>query len=228
MTARAVAALADLVELAFPLLAPGGCLVAWKRGDIARGAGRRGTGDRRARRRARWRSAPVDVAGLDGHRLVVATARGRVPAAYPRDPGARASAGRGDRRAARLDRVRIAVLSDIHSNLVALDAVLARIGAVDALWHLGDVVGYGPEPDGVVERLTELGAVGVRGNHDAAAAGGDRDRLVQPGRPGGHGVDPDGHLGDDPGLAGGAARCAGSRRTSRSSTAARATRSGST
>jgi diadenosine tetraphosphatase ApaH/serine/threonine PP2A family protein phosphatase len=68
--------------------------------------------------------------------------------------------------------VRIAVVSDIHSNLVALDAVLTRIGSVDALWHLGDVVGYGPEPDGVVERLAALGAVGVRGNHDAAASGG--------------------------------------------------------
>ncbi len=67
--------------------------------------------------------------------------------------------------------MRIAVLSDIHSNLVALEAVLARIGSVDALWHLGDVVGYGPEPDAVVERLAALGATGVRGNHDAAASG---------------------------------------------------------
>ncbi len=68
--------------------------------------------------------------------------------------------------------MRIAVVSDIHSNLTALDAVLARIGSVDALWHLGDVVGYGPQPDEVVERLIEIGALGVRGNHDAAAAGG--------------------------------------------------------
>ncbi len=68
--------------------------------------------------------------------------------------------------------MRIAVLSDIHANLVALDAVLASIGTVDAIWHLGDIVGYGPEPDGVVERLTEHGAVGVQGNHDAAAVGG--------------------------------------------------------
>ena len=68
--------------------------------------------------------------------------------------------------------MRIAVLSDIHSNLTALEAVLASIGTVDAIWHLGDVVGYGPEPDAVVARLAELDAVGVRGNHDAAAAGG--------------------------------------------------------
>lgn len=68
--------------------------------------------------------------------------------------------------------MRIAVLSDIHSNLPALDAVLAAAGDVDAIWHLGDVVGYGPDPDGVVERLQSIGAVGVRGNHDAAAVGG--------------------------------------------------------
>ena len=68
--------------------------------------------------------------------------------------------------------MRVAVLSDIHSNLVALDAVLAHAGTVDATWHLGDVVGYGPDPDGVVARLIEVGAVGVRGNHDAAALGG--------------------------------------------------------
>ena len=41
--------------------------------------------------------------------------------------------------------MRIAVLSDIHSNLVALDAVLAHLGTVDAIWQLGDVVGYGPD-----------------------------------------------------------------------------------
>jgi predicted phosphodiesterase len=68
--------------------------------------------------------------------------------------------------------MRVAVLSDIHSNLQALDAVLASIGTVDAIWQLGDLVGYGPEPDGVVERLVEVGAVGVMGNHDMAACGG--------------------------------------------------------
>jgi diadenosine tetraphosphatase ApaH/serine/threonine PP2A family protein phosphatase len=68
--------------------------------------------------------------------------------------------------------VRVAVLSDIHANLVALDAVLAAIGSVDAIWHLGDVVGYGPDPDGVVDRLAAVGAIGVAGNHDLAALGG--------------------------------------------------------
>jgi diadenosine tetraphosphatase ApaH/serine/threonine PP2A family protein phosphatase len=68
--------------------------------------------------------------------------------------------------------VRVVVVSDIHANLVALDAVLAAVGSVDAVWHLGDVVGYGPEPDAVVERLAAIGAVGVAGNHDLAALGG--------------------------------------------------------
>jgi predicted phosphodiesterase len=67
--------------------------------------------------------------------------------------------------------VRIAVLSDIHANLPALDAVLADAGPVDAVWHLGDVVGYGPDPNGVVDRLRAVGAIGVRGNHDSAAIG---------------------------------------------------------
>ena len=76
--------------------------------------------------------------------------------------------------------MRIAVLSDIHANLPALEAVLADAGKVDAIWHLGDVVGYGPDPDGVVARLREVGAVGVRGNHDAAAAGGNEIDWFNP------------------------------------------------
>ncbi|MFH0751227.1 MAG: metallophosphoesterase family protein [Chloroflexota bacterium] len=67
--------------------------------------------------------------------------------------------------------MRVAVLSDIHANLPALDAVLAALGDVDAVWQLGDVVGYGPHPDEVVARLREIGATGVRGNHDVAALG---------------------------------------------------------
>ncbi|MEO5963863.1 MAG: metallophosphoesterase family protein [Candidatus Limnocylindrales bacterium] len=67
--------------------------------------------------------------------------------------------------------MRVAVLSDIHANLAALDAVLAAVPSVDEVWQLGDVVGYGPEPDAVVARLRDIGALGVRGNHDAAAIG---------------------------------------------------------
>ena len=97
----------------------------------------------------------------------------------------RAVAGRGDgppgtAPAGRLSGVRVAVLSDIHANLVALDAVLRDAGEVDAIWHLGDIVGYGPDPDGVVARLAAAGAIGVTGNHDRAAAGGSEIDWFNP------------------------------------------------
>ena len=67
--------------------------------------------------------------------------------------------------------MRVAVLSDIHSNLPALEAVLEAVRPFDQLWVAGDIVGYGPHPDAVVERLRNLDAVAVQGNHDAAALG---------------------------------------------------------
>ncbi len=76
--------------------------------------------------------------------------------------------------------MRIAVVSDIHANLPALDAVVVALGEVDAWWQLGDVVGYGPHPDEVVARLRELGAIGVRGNHDVAALGGSEVEWFNP------------------------------------------------
>ena len=69
--------------------------------------------------------------------------------------------------------MRIAVLSDIHGNLEALEAVLAevdRIG-VDLLYSLGDIVGYGPSPAACVEIVRRRAAVSLTGNHDAAVAG---------------------------------------------------------
>ena len=68
--------------------------------------------------------------------------------------------------------MKIAVLSDIHANLEALTAVLAeadRRGA-DAIYHLGDVVGYGPEPKACLDLVRARCAGGVLGNHDAAVA----------------------------------------------------------
>ncbi|HEY0263603.1 MAG TPA: metallophosphoesterase family protein [Granulicella sp.] len=67
--------------------------------------------------------------------------------------------------------MRILVLSDIHGNLEALDAVLAAAGTVDALWNLGDVVGYGGSPNEVLDRLRPLATVNVRGNHDRVCCG---------------------------------------------------------
>jgi diadenosine tetraphosphatase ApaH/serine/threonine PP2A family protein phosphatase len=69
--------------------------------------------------------------------------------------------------------MRVAVISDVHSNAEALEAVLedGSQHGVGAWWCLGDVVGYGAEPDRVVERVRGLGAVTVAGNHDWAACG---------------------------------------------------------
>jgi diadenosine tetraphosphatase ApaH/serine/threonine PP2A family protein phosphatase len=67
--------------------------------------------------------------------------------------------------------VRLAVLSDIHSNLAALRAVRDDLPPVDQVWVLGDIVGYGPQPNEVIVMLQEMGARSVLGNHDAAAIG---------------------------------------------------------
>ena len=65
----------------------------------------------------------------------------------------------------------IAVLSDIHANLAALEAVRDALPEVDEIWVLGDIVGYGPQPNEVIAALQEMGARSVMGNHDGAAIG---------------------------------------------------------
>jgi predicted phosphodiesterase len=67
--------------------------------------------------------------------------------------------------------MRIAVLSDIHANLPALEAVAADLPPVDEVWVLGDTVGYGPQPNEVIATLQSMGARSVMGNHDGAAIG---------------------------------------------------------
>ena len=66
----------------------------------------------------------------------------------------------------------VALLSDVHANLVALEAVLAELPPVDGIWVMGDTVGYGPDPSDVIALLRERGAVMVAGNHDLAVATG--------------------------------------------------------
>src|SRR5256885_5689579 len=65
--------------------------------------------------------------------------------------------------------MKIAILSDVHANLVALETVLSAIGTVDALWVCGDTVGYGPEPSDVLALLVERKATIVAGDHHPAA-----------------------------------------------------------
>ena len=67
--------------------------------------------------------------------------------------------------------MRLAVLSDIHANLAALEAVRGDLPEVDEVWVLGDIVGYGPQPNEVIAALQEMGARSVMGNHDGAAIG---------------------------------------------------------
>jgi predicted phosphodiesterase len=67
--------------------------------------------------------------------------------------------------------LRLLLLSDIHSNLEALEACLAAAPATDATVNLGDIVGYGASPNEVTERTRALGGVFVRGNHDKVVAG---------------------------------------------------------
>jgi predicted phosphodiesterase len=69
--------------------------------------------------------------------------------------------------------MRIALLSDVHGNLPAFEAVLADVDAVgaDAVWCLGDLVGYGAEPDGCVELARERCDLCLAGNHDLVVTG---------------------------------------------------------
>ena len=88
MTARAVASLAELVELGLPLVAPGGVLVAWKRDPVDEEL------DGAAGALAALRAGPVSVVptgvpGLEDHRLVIVPRGGRIDARFPRDPAER-------------------------------------------------------------------------------------------------------------------------------------------
>lgn len=69
-------------------------------------------------------------------------------------------------------RMRVLVISDIHANLTALEAVLEHAPEYDAAWCLGDIVGYGPDPNECVEMVRNLPElVCLIGNHDQAALG---------------------------------------------------------
>ena len=70
--------------------------------------------------------------------------------------------------------MRSLIVSDIHSNLEAFDAVLAdaeQAGGYDIVWFLGDLVGYGADPGQCIERLRSLPHIAIAGNHDHAVTG---------------------------------------------------------
>jgi predicted phosphodiesterase len=67
---------------------------------------------------------------------------------------------------------RVLIISDVHANITALEAVLADAGQVDEAWCLGDIAGYGPDPNECIERIQALpGLTCMMGNHDYAAIG---------------------------------------------------------
>lgn len=63
--------------------------------------------------------------------------------------------------------MRVVIVSDIHSNYVALETVLSAIGSFDQLWNLGDTIGYGPRPNQCMAAVQHA-AVMIAGNHDLA------------------------------------------------------------
>lgn len=67
--------------------------------------------------------------------------------------------------------MRLLVVSDIHANLEALEACLDAAPEYDQVFNLGDIVGYGANPNEVAARSRDLGTVFVRGNHDKACSG---------------------------------------------------------
>jgi predicted phosphodiesterase len=69
--------------------------------------------------------------------------------------------------------VKVAVISDVHSNLAALEAVLAEVdqAGVEEIWCLGDLVGYGPEPDRCVDLVMSRTSASLSGNHDMVVSG---------------------------------------------------------
>lgn len=67
--------------------------------------------------------------------------------------------------------MRALLISDLHANLQALEAVLAAAPQYDVVWNLGDIVGYGANPNEVCEVARRLHGITVRGNHDRACSG---------------------------------------------------------
>jgi predicted phosphodiesterase len=69
--------------------------------------------------------------------------------------------------------MRIALLSDVHGNLPAFEAVLGDVEeeSVEEIWCLGDLVGYGAEPDGCVQLARDRCDLSLAGNHDLVVTG---------------------------------------------------------
>jgi diadenosine tetraphosphatase ApaH/serine/threonine PP2A family protein phosphatase len=76
--------------------------------------------------------------------------------------------------------MRALIISDIHSNLEALDAVLAGAPQHDVVWNLGDLVGYAANPNEVIDRIRNTSGVSIRGNHDRACTHSEENEDFSP------------------------------------------------
>src|SRR5438874_7149018 len=111
----------------------------------------------------RWRTTTPSGAHARGSRTCPSTAARRPAPSRSSADGLAPSASS----------MKVAVISDIHGNRQAFEATLEAIAASDAaeLWCLGDLVGYGADPDACVELAREHAAVCLAGNHDLAVTG---------------------------------------------------------
>src|SRR6056297_3432373 len=75
------------------------------------------------------------------------------------------------------DPMKVGLISDVHANLPALEAVLDDMPAVDRIVCAGDVIGYNPWPAECVERVRDVAAMTVRGNHDRTVETPERYRA---------------------------------------------------
>ena len=178
-------------------VAPGGILVAWKRGRCEEELDAAGRGAR-ALRAGRLEVCAPGVPGLEGHRLVVVERAGPIDAALPArprraPPAAAVSAAPwrvGRAAALRSPGARRRAVGHPREPRRRSTRCSPRSRPVDEVWQLGDVVGYGPEPDEVVARLRDDRR---RRRPRQPRRGRDRrpgHRCLQRGRPPGDGVDP--------------------------------------
>jgi diadenosine tetraphosphatase ApaH/serine/threonine PP2A family protein phosphatase len=116
------------------------------------------------------------AAGTGTRGGVAADSQSHAPSAARSAAGSAAAATRGTVGTVapyRFALMRVAVISDVHGNRPALDAVLEAIDGdgVDEIWSLGDVVGYGADPEGCTRLVDARAAISLAGNHDLVVAG---------------------------------------------------------
>lgn len=75
--------------------------------------------------------------------------------------------------------MRICLISDVHANAPALEAVLSVVSDCERILHAGDVVGYNPYPDAVVRQFQQADIESIAGNHDRAVLSGDTSRQSE-------------------------------------------------